>query len=200
MTTSTSARAHASSARAPSIENDAVGGAQQRAVPAEQRAVEIHVEAAQHQTEYAVDLVQGNPTEVKVVLASVATALAVYQVVLAAIGYRKLAALLEAAPAFTHRASGDTIAVLLIVVAIMCLSYFELEDSAFHAVTGFLLLVVLAVKVVVIRWWHARPLPARARHHRVPPARRHLGQHRRSVPGMTASSSARCSSPRSSSR
>jgi Family of unknown function (DUF6529) len=101
------------------------------------------------------DLVQGNPTEVKVVLASVATALAVYQVVLAAIGYRKLR-IIEAEPAFmTHRASGDTIAVLLVVVAIMCLSYFELEDSAFHAVTGFLLLVVLAVKVVVIRWWHA---------------------------------------------
>ena len=108
------------------------------------------------------DLVQGNPTEVKVVLASVATALALYQVVLAAIGYRKLR-VIEAEPAFmTHRASGDTIAVLLIVVAIMCLSYFELEDSAFHAVTGFLLLVVLAVKVVVIRWWHAagRFLPA----------------------------------------
>ena len=110
------------------------------------------------------DLVQGNPTEVKVVLASVATALAIYQVVLAAIFYRKLRpAFLDAGPAaFTHRASGDTIAVLLIVVAIMCLSYFELEDSAFHAVTGFLLLVVLAVKVVVIRWWHAagRFLPA----------------------------------------
>jgi Family of unknown function (DUF6529) len=101
------------------------------------------------------DLVQGNPTEVKVVLASVATALAIYQLVLAAIGYRKLR-IIEAAPAFmTHRASGDTIAVLLIVVAIMCLSYFGLEDGAFHAVTGFLLLVVLAVKVAVIRWWHS---------------------------------------------
>jgi hypothetical protein len=101
------------------------------------------------------DLVQGNPTEVKVVLASVATALAIYQVVLAAIGYRKLR-VIEAEPAFmTHRASGDTIAVLLVVVAVMCLSYFELEDGAFHAATGFLLLVVLAVKVVVIRWWHA---------------------------------------------
>jgi hypothetical protein len=111
-----------------------------------------------------VDLVRGNPTEVKVVLASVATALAVYQVVLAAIFYRKLRPpFLDAAPAaWTHRASGDTIAVLLIVVAIMCLSYFGLEDNAFHAVTGFLLLVVLAVKVVVIRWWHAagRFLPA----------------------------------------
>jgi hypothetical protein len=103
-----------------------------------------------------VDLVQGNPTEVKVVLASVATALALYQVVLAAIVYRKLRPrfLESGAAAFTHRASGDTIAFLLIVVAIMCLSYFELEDSAFHAVTGFLLLVVLAMKVVVVRWWH----------------------------------------------
>ncbi len=103
-----------------------------------------------------VDVVQGNPTEVKVVLASVATALALYQVVLAAVVYRKLRPrFLDSGPAaFTHRASGDTIAFLLIVVAIMCLSYFELEDSAFHAVTGFLLLVVLAVKVVVVRWWH----------------------------------------------
>jgi Family of unknown function (DUF6529) len=101
-------------------------------------------------------------TEVKVVLASVATALAVYQLVLAAIGYRKLR-VIEATPAFmAHRTSGDTIAALLIVVAILCLSYFELEDGAFHAVTGFLLLVVLAVKVVVIRWWHSasRFLPA----------------------------------------
>jgi hypothetical protein len=68
------------------------------------------------------DLVQGNPTEVKVVLASVATALALYQVVLAAIGYRKLR-IIGATPAFmTHRASGDTISFLLIVVAVMCLS------------------------------------------------------------------------------
>jgi len=111
-----------------------------------------------------VDLIRGNPTEVKVVLASVATALAIYQVLLAAIFYRKLRpAFLDAAPAaWTHRASGDTIAALLVIVAIMCLSYFGLEDGAFHAVTGALLLLVLAVKVVVIRWWHAagRYLPA----------------------------------------
>jgi hypothetical protein len=111
------------------------------------------------------DLVRGNPTEVKVVLASVATALAIYQVVLASIFYRKLRpSFLDAGPAaFTHRASGDTIAVLLIVVAIMCLSYFGLEDDGvFHAVTGFLQLLVLSLKVVVIRWWHSagRFLPA----------------------------------------
>jgi hypothetical protein len=106
----------------------------------------------------SVDLVRGNPTEVKVVLASVATALAIYQVVLASIFYRKLRPrLLDAGPAaWTHRASGDTIAVLLIVVAITCLSYFGLEDDgAFHAVTGLLLSLVLGVKVVGIRWWLA---------------------------------------------
>lgn len=38
----------------------------------------------------------------------------------------------------------------------MCLSYFEVEEDAnIHAVTGFALLVVLALKVIVIRWWHA---------------------------------------------
>ena len=96
-------------------------------------------------------------TEVKVVLASVATALALYQLVLAAIVYRKLRPrFLDSGPAaFTHRASGDTIAILVVVIGVMCLSYFELEDGAFHAVTGFLLLVVLAVKVMVVRWWHA---------------------------------------------
>jgi uncharacterized membrane protein len=103
-----------------------------------------------------VDLVRGNPTEVKVVLASVATALAIYQIVLASIFYRKLRpSFLEAGPAaWTHRASGDVIAVLLIVVAIMCLSYFGPEDGAFHAVTGFQVigsvLVALAIVAVTI--------------------------------------------------
>ena len=37
-----------------------------------------------------VDLTRGNPSSVKTVLASVVLALAVYQLLLAAIGYRKL--------------------------------------------------------------------------------------------------------------
>jgi hypothetical protein len=110
------------------------------------------------------DLVRGNPTEVKVVLASVATALALYQLVLIAVAYRKVRPpFLGAGPAaLTHRASGDTIVVLLVVVSVMCLSYFELEDGAFHAVTGAALMAVLGLKVVVVRWWHAagRFLPA----------------------------------------
>jgi hypothetical protein len=110
-------------------------------------------------------LFRGNVTDVKVVLVSVALALACYQLVLAAVGYRKLRPpFLEPRPAFrTHRASGDTIAVLLVLVAVLCVSYFEIEDdAAFHAVTGAALIAVLALKVVVIRWWHAasRFLPA----------------------------------------
>ena len=56
-------------------------------------------------------LTRGNPTEVKVVLASVVTALAVYQLVLIAVGYGKLRPpFLGARPAsLAHRASGDAI-------------------------------------------------------------------------------------------
>jgi hypothetical protein len=103
------------------------------------------------------DLARGNVTEVKVMLTSVALALAVYQLVLISVAYQKVRPrFLEAGPAGkAHRASGDTILVLLVVVAVMCLSYFGLEDGAFHAVTGGLLLTVLSLKIVVLRWWHA---------------------------------------------
>lgn len=108
---------------------------------------------------------RGNPTEVKVLLASVALALAVYQLVLIAIGYGKLRPpFLAAAPASrTHRAVGDTIAVLLLVTALMCVGYFGLEDDAsLHMIAAIALLSVLALKIAVIRWWHAlgRFLPA----------------------------------------
>jgi len=103
-------------------------------------------------------LARGNVKEVKVVLASVVLALATYQLVLIAVGYGKLRLrFLRSRPAATaHRASGDAIVVLLIVVAGMCLSYFGLEDDGVvHAVAGAALLGVLALKIVVIRWWHA---------------------------------------------
>ena len=63
-------------------------------------------------------LTRGNPTEVKVMLASVALSLAVYQ-------------LLE-------------------------------DDAALHVVAAISLLSVLALKIVVVRWWHrmGRFLPA----------------------------------------
>jgi hypothetical protein len=102
---------------------------------------------------------------VKVVLASVALALAVYQLVLIAVGYGKLRLrFLEPRPASAaHRASGDAIAVILVVVAFMCVSYFGLEDdAAVHVVAGSALLAVLALKIAVVRWWHSmgRFLPA----------------------------------------
>ena len=102
-------------------------------------------------------IARGNVTEVKVMLTSVALALGAYQVVLISVGYGKLRPrFLGPRPAAkAHRASGDAIVVLLVVVAVMCLSYFGLDEGAFHAVTGALLLVVLGVKIVVLRWWHA---------------------------------------------
>jgi Family of unknown function (DUF6529) len=110
-------------------------------------------------------LTRGNPTEVKVVLASVALALAVYQLVLIAVGYGKAPLpFLNPPPAFAaHRAVGDTIVVVLVVVALMCIGYFGIEDdAALHVVAAIALLSVLSLKIVVVRWWHAmgRFLPA----------------------------------------
>jgi Family of unknown function (DUF6529) len=110
-------------------------------------------------------LTRGNPTEVKVVLGSVALALAVYQLVLISVGYGKvrLPFLAPRPASAAHRAVGDTIVVVLVVVAFMCVSYFGFEDdAALHAVAAIALLSVLALKIVVVRWWHAmgRFLPA----------------------------------------
>jgi uncharacterized protein DUF6529 len=103
-------------------------------------------------------LTRGNPTEVKVVLASVALALGGYQLVLIAVGYGKLRPrFLSSAPASkAHRASGDAIVVLLVVVAAMCIGYFGFEDGATaHIAAGAALLVVLALKIAVLRRVHA---------------------------------------------
>ena len=102
--------------------------------------------------DFFVDITRGNPGSVKTVLASVVLALAVYQLILAAIGYRKLP-IIEAKHAFfTHRASGDVIAVLLVLVALMCLGVYGIEDDyVLHVVTGAAAVVVLAIKVAVVR-------------------------------------------------
>jgi hypothetical protein len=106
------------------------------------------------------DVARGNVTEVKVVLASVVLALAVYQLVLIAVGYGKVRPrFLAARPAArAHRASGDAIVVLVAVVATMCVSYFgtEGEDGkALHVVAAIGLLAALALKVAVLRWLHS---------------------------------------------
>lgn len=121
-------------------------------------------------------LANGNVTEVKVVLASIVATLAVYQVFLMAVGYGKLRLpFLSASPAsFTHRTVGDTIVVVTLLVAFMCVAYFGVEDgvedassgeetrAALHIAAGSLLIAVLTLKVIVVRWWHrlSRYLPA----------------------------------------
>jgi hypothetical protein len=99
------------------------------------------------------DLTRGNVTEVKVVLASVLLALAVYQLVLAAVSYGKVRPRsLESGPAtWAHRAAGDTIIVLAILVAVACISFYGWEDGGAHAIFGCLVLGALALKVLAVR-------------------------------------------------
>jgi len=99
------------------------------------------------------DLTRGNVTEVKVVLATVLLALAVYQLALAAVSYGKVRPrFLGSGPAtWAHRAAGDTIVVLAVLVATACIAYYGFEEGGAHAVFGSLLLGALALKVLAVR-------------------------------------------------
>jgi Family of unknown function (DUF6529) len=101
--------------------------------------------------DFVEEITRGNPTEVKVVLASVALALACYQLVVIAVAYGKVRlGFLDAAPAAAaHRAVGDTIALLLVCTGVMCVSLHGFEGA--HAVDGTALLGVLAFKISVVR-------------------------------------------------
>ena len=99
-------------------------------------------------------LTRGNLTEVKVVLASVAAALGRLP---ARPDRRRLR---QGAPALprgrtggrAHRASGDAIVVIAIVVALMCVSVFGFDDEGgTHAIAGVALLSLIAVKVAIVR-------------------------------------------------
>jgi hypothetical protein len=102
--------------------------------------------------DFVENVTRGNPGSVKAVLASVVLALASYQLILAAIGYRKLP-VVDAAPAFmTHRASGDAIVVLFALVSLACLAVFGFEDDyALHGGAGMAAAAVVAVKIAVVR-------------------------------------------------
>jgi Family of unknown function (DUF6529) len=99
-------------------------------------------------------LTRGNVAEVKIVLASILAALAIYQLVLIAVGYGKLRPpFLAARPAaLTHRAIGDAIVLLAFLVGLMCVSVHGFDEGGAHAVAGAAVLVALAVKVAVVRW------------------------------------------------
>jgi Family of unknown function (DUF6529) len=99
------------------------------------------------------DLTRGNVTEVKVVLATAILALAVYQLLLAAVAYGwvRLPFLESGTASWTHHASGDAIVVLAILVATACFSYYGFEDGGAHALFGCILLGLLAAKILVVR-------------------------------------------------
>ena len=100
-------------------------------------------------------LTRGNVAEVKIVLASVIAALAIYQLALIAVGYGKLRpSFLAARPAaLSHRAIGDAIVLLAFLVGLMCLSVYGFDDEGgIHAIAGVAVLAALAVKVGVVRW------------------------------------------------
>jgi hypothetical protein len=65
----------------------------------------------------------------------------------------------------------------------MCLSYFGLENGAFHAVTGALLLAVLALKIVVCAGGTPPAASCPCGDQRLHSPRRHLAEHRGRVPG-----------------
>jgi hypothetical protein len=99
------------------------------------------------------DLTRGNVTEVKVVLATVVLGLALYQLLLAAVAYGwvRIRPLEAPVASWVHRASGDAIVVLTILVATACVSFYGFEDGGAHAVLGCALLGTIALKVVAVR-------------------------------------------------
>jgi Family of unknown function (DUF6529) len=121
-------------------------------------------------------LSRGNVAQVKTVLATVVMVLAVYQLALMAVGYGKVRPwfLKPKAASFSHRAVGDALVAIAILVAFMCWSYFEIGDgiehaadgettrATIHVVAGIASVVVIGLKVIVVRWWRAadRFLPA----------------------------------------
>ena len=116
--------------------------------------------------QFFIDLTNNRVPEVKVILTAVVVALAAYQVALAAVVYGKvkLPFLSSRAASFTHRTMGDTIVPIGLFVALACLFYFEeaFSEATLHGVLGVLLFVAIALKIVVLHWWHSmgRLLPA----------------------------------------
>ena len=99
-------------------------------------------------------LTRGNVTEVKVLLASVAVALACYQLFLIAVGYGRLRLrfLAPRPAAHSHRAVGDSILLLLLVVGVMCLAVYGWDDDGLaHGAVGVALFTMLGAKVGIVR-------------------------------------------------
>jgi hypothetical protein len=118
----------------------------------------------------------GNVTAVKIMLTSIVTALAAYQVLLMSVGYGwvRVPFLAPATASTAHRAVGGTIVVLTLVVGAACLAVHGFEDSvrdgapgpesraAWHSAVSVALVVVLTTKLLVLHVWgrFERALPA----------------------------------------
>ena len=114
-------------------------------------------------------ITQSNIPQVKTVLTSVITALAVYQVAMMAVGWGKvkLPFLKPRAASFAHRSVGDVIVPTTLLVGWICYAYYGFGDgpehayddeetrATIHAWAGAALLMVLAVKIIVVRWWRS---------------------------------------------
>lgn len=100
------------------------------------------------------NLTGGNLTEVKVVLATIVMALAVYMIGLIAVGYGKVRLpFLAWGPAtLAHRALGGGVVLIALVVGFACVAAFGFEDDyAVHGIAGIAVFVVLGLKIAVIR-------------------------------------------------
>lgn len=104
------------------------------------------------------NLTGGNLTEVKVVLASIVLALAVYMIGLIAVGYGKLKLpFLAWGPAtLAHRAVGTGVVLIALLVGFACVAAFGFEDDyALHGIAGIAVFAVLGLKIAVIRRWRS---------------------------------------------
>jgi len=71
-----------------------------------------------------------------------------------AYGWLKLPFLSAAPASWVHRAAGDTIVLLVLVVAAMCVGYYGFDfgdDGGTHAIVAVVLLGVVAVKILAVR-------------------------------------------------
>jgi hypothetical protein len=114
-------------------------------------------------------MTNGHVAEVKIVLTSIVAVLAVYQVALMTVGYRKirLPFFKPKVASTAHRTVGDVIVPITALVGVMCVGYFGVSEGIDHArdgqegtvllhvVAGGALVSALAFKIIVVRWWHS---------------------------------------------